>query len=487
MNLRSQLILAVMALIPLSAISINNQIEYKIFNQKVKKTGNEVLVNFDLQFTKSDVKKNNYVTIVPAIVSKTDDKKITIPGFIVNGQKRIKAFKRSVSLNKNMISEYSQILDNKKIKNEATYNYSYKASFAEWMKDAKVVLIDYQCGCSGDKPVESETIIANEINGIAPIALPEFEISYLVPKPEIAKKRKISGEAFIIFPVNQSVLYKDLANNTKELEKITNSIDEINSTEGAVITNIMIQAYASPEGYIQDNISLSERRAATLKNYVKNYYGLTENKFKVSSKGENWEGLAKQIPSTTLTQKQQNDILDILKINDLKERKSKLKAYESGITYKYLLQNIFPLLRRSEYTIDYNLPTFTVERAKDLLKTKPALLSLNEMFLLANSYETGSQEFMEVFDVAVRLYPLDTYANINAASMELKQNNITKAEKYLSKFSTTPEAFNNIGILYAKQKKFDDAIKYFQMAIDNGSTPAKINLEKLNNYITKTN
>lgn len=487
MNLRSHLLLTLLALMPLSVISLNNQIEYKIFNQKVKKVGNEVLISFDLSFIKSEVEKDNYVTLSPEILSKDESFKKNIPGYIINGDNRVKAFKRAVSIKKGMSDEYFCILRNKEIKTETIYKYSFKTNYADWMKDAKVVLIEYQCGCSGNKPVESETLIANAIDGIVPLPLPDFELTYIVPKPETEKKRKISGEASIIFPVNQSVLYKDLANNKDELAKITKSIDEINNTNGAEISGISIQAYASPEGYIQDNIDLSVRRAATLKNYIKNYYGFNDKIFKISSKGENWEGLVNQLEYTTLNNKQKEDILEITKIQDIKERKLKLKSYETGVPYKYLLQNIFPQLRKSVYTIDFNLPTFTIEKAKELLKTKPALLSLNEMFLLANSFEKGSQEFIDVFDIAVRLYPSDPYANINASSMELRQKNTDMAEKFLSMFRQMPEAYNNIAILYAIKNDFVNAKKYFQMAIDNGTTPAKINLEKLNNYISETN
>jgi tetratricopeptide (TPR) repeat protein len=477
----------IVVLLPLSSFSINNQLDFTISNQKVKKTGKEIYVSFDLNFQKSEVEKNNYVTLYPIIVSKNDNFNKKIPGFIINGDSRVKAFNRSISIKKEISEEFFRILKNKEIKQGSTFKYYFKTNYADWMEDAKVVLVEFQCGCSGNKPVESESLISDNIEGISPLPLPDFELTYLVPEPETEKKRKITGEASIIFPVNQSVLYKDLANNKDELAKITKSIDEINSTEGAEISGISIQAYASPEGYIQDNIDLSVKRAATLKNYIKSYYGFNEKIFKVSSKGENWEGLVNKLGSTILTDKQKKDILRIIKIEDIKERKLTLKSYESGKPYKYLLQNIFPQLRLSVYTIDYNLPTFTIEKAKELLKTKPALLSLNEMYLLANSFEKGSQDFIDVFDIAVRLYPSDKYANINASSIELKQKNTLRAEKFLSMFEQVPEAYNNIAVMYALKKDFENAKRYFQKAIDYGDDISKNNLERLNNYITNSN
>ncbi|MGI6574257.1 MAG: hypothetical protein ACOX19_12890 [Fermentimonas sp.] len=48
---------------------------------------------------------------------------------------------------------------------------------------------------------------------------------------------------------------------------------------------------------------------------------------------------------------------------------------------------------------------FSVEEAKGVIRTNPRLLSLNEMFLVAQTYAPASSEFKEVFDIATRLYP----------------------------------------------------------------------------------
>ena len=40
------------------------------------------------------------------------------------------------------------------------------------------------------------------------------------------------------------------------------------------------------------------------------------------------------------------------------------------------------------------------------------------MYLVAQTYEEGSEDFNEVFHIAVRMYPHDPIANINAAAME---------------------------------------------------------------------
>ena len=91
-----------------------------------------------------------------------------------------------------------------------------------------------------------------------------------------------------------------------------------------------------------------------------------------------------------------------------------------------------------------------MDEAKDMIKKRPQNLSLNELFLVADSYPKGSQEFVEVFETAVRLYPEDEVANINAASACLLRGDTLSAERYLKKVKSDkylPEYNNAVGVL----------------------------------------
>ena len=76
---------------------------------------------------------------------------------------------------------------------------------------------------------------------------------------------------------------------------------------------------------------------------------------------------------------------------------------------------------------------FSIDEAKEIINKRPQQLSLDEMFRVAQTYESGSEEFKEVFEVAVRMFPEDPTANINAAAIELQQGNWKQAERYLQK------------------------------------------------------
>jgi len=115
-------------------------------------------------------------------------------------------------------------------------------------------------------------------------------------------------------------------------------------------------------------------------------------------------------------------------------------------------------------------------QAAKLLRTQPQLLSLNKMFRIANLYELGSDEFNEVFDIAVRIYPDDPTANMNAANVALQRGLLDQAATYLTKAGDSPQAIHSRGVLAMLQKRFDEAATLLESARLAGIEEAEANL-----------
>ena len=145
------------------------------------------------------------------------------------------------------------------------------------------------------------------------------------------------------------------------------------------------------------------------------------------------------------------------------------------------MNDCYPALRHTDYVIHYTVRPYSVEEAKKLLKTRPQLLSLEEMYLVAQTYEEGSEDFNEVFDIAVRMYPNDPTANINAAAMELKRGNVDQAVRYLERSDKSVAAGqNNQGVYHLLKGELDQAEECFNKAKNLGSPVAEANLEEVN-------
>ena len=148
--------------------------------------------------------------------------------------------------------------------------------------------------------------------------------------------------------------------------------------------------------------------------------------------------------------------------------------------YRFLLQNCYPALRRTDYRIAYTIRDYSdVEEIKRIMRERPQKLSLNEFYLVAQEYEPGTDEFAEVFETAVRMFPDDTVANLNAANAAMRRGDLTGAERYLAKTGDSPEAVYARGALAIRQKDYDGARRYLNEAKSLGLEQAAITLEQL--------
>ena len=166
-------------------------------------------------------------------------------------------------------------------------------------------------------------------------------------------------------------------------------------------------------------------------------------------------------------------------MQNLDAKEHRIRAIDANM-YQTILRDCYPALRHTDYVINYTVRPYDVEEAKALLKTRPQLLSLEEMYLVAQTYGEGTEEFNEVFDIAVRMYPEDSTANINAAAMELKRGNVEQAERYLKRSDVQMGAAqNNQGVYHLLKGEIDQAEACFKKAQELGAEQAKANLTEV--------
>ena len=306
-------------------------------------------------------------------------------------------------------------------------------------------------------------------------------LAYLQPKAEEIKQRDIQAECFLDFEVNKIHIRPEYMNNPQELAKIRKMIDELKSDPNVKVNRLDIIGYASPEGTLAANKRLSEGRAMALRDYLASRYDFSRNQYSIIFGGENWEGLEKALETVEMEYK--DEVLDIIRnIPVEKGRETKLMQLRGGAPYRYLLKYIFPSLRVAICKVNYEVRNFNVDEAKEEIKKRPQNLSLNEMFLVANTYPAGSQDFIDVFETAVRMYPKDEIANINAATAALSRNDLVSAERYLKAAGlkkNLPEYSNAMGVLMLLKGEYEHAEKYLNDANGEGLEAAGLNLKEL--------
>lgn len=290
--------------------------------------------------------------------------------------------------------------------------------------------------------------------------------------------RHEEGRAFIDFPVDKITLYPEYRENPREIEKIVNTINLVKNDKNTTIKNIEIHGYASPESPYEHNAYLAENRAKTLKDYVRKLVSIEDRLFTVSSTPEDWDGLREYVVKGNLDNSDA-----ILKIIDDKTLNPDAKEWKIKSTYpadyRFMLDSWYPALRHSDYVITYSVRPFSVEEAKQVIRTKPQQLSLEEMYMVAQTYEPGSREFNEVMETAVRMYPDDPTANINAACTRMEYGDLEGAKHYLSKAGNSPQALHAKGVMAMLEGNTNEARQLLNQAKAGGAQGVDKNLQIL--------
>lgn len=306
---------------------------------------------------------------------------------------------------------------------------------------------------------------------------PHYQLAYVTPQAEQEKTRQLSGRAFLDFVVNKTDIRPTYRGNAAELAKVLQTIDVVRRDTFTTITHISIHGYASPESPYQHNAYLAQARAEAFAAYVQGLISLPKNLFTIQSTPEDWEGLSAALMDNGkwIT----DDVRAIVASDDdpdAKERQLK-KMYPRE--WRWMLDSIFPALRHSDYEVSYTVRPFTVEEAARVIREKPQHLSLNEMFLVANTYKPGSQDYNDVFETAVRMYPDDKTANLNAAVIALEKNDLAAAKRYLEKAGDSPEAQNARAVIAIRENRLDDAEQLLRQCT---IPQAQHNLRELEQY-----
>ena len=483
MNRIIQYIALILVIFPIGGHSVAQTRSYTgnviVKAARVERQGNLLHVNIDFVFNNLKVKSVHGMDLIPRLV--TPARTLDLPKVSFKGRDEYLSHERRLALVGNNPAGTGKAYAVEKVsrKRNGVFNYRYTLPYESWMARAALDMQYDECGCGDTELMKVERLLDS------PPPVEEYIVTpylvYIQPPIEEIKRREIHAECFLDFEVNQTVIRPYYMNNPRELAKIHDMINSLKDDPNITVNRLDITGYASPEGTLEGNQRLSEGRYRALANYLATQYNFPRSIYHILFGGENWAGLVKAVEASHMEYR--NRILDIIEYTPAPaERKDRLKQLAGGIPYRHMLRTIYPRLRVAICKVDYNVKNFDVEEAKTVILTRPQDLSLNEMFQVANTYRYGSQEFIDVFETAVRLFPKDEIANLNAAISALTRNNMALAEHYLNRITPEnyPAEYNNaMGVLALLQGNYKRAETYLQTAAAGGLEVAKQNLEEL--------
>ena len=437
-----------------------------IENFNMNREGKYLTVEINLDLNKLNVDANRAVLLTPRLVNGTDS--LDLPSVGIYGRRRYYYYVR------NGIGSISG-------ENETVYRaagkpdsvaYNNLAEYEDWMDGATLKFHRSDWGCCHEILAEYEGIVGRHREAFFP------ELVFVQPKAEVMKSRSLSGSAYIDFPVDQTVIYPDYRRNTVELGKIQATIDSVRNDKDITITSVRLKGFASPESPYKHNTDLAIGRTAALKKHIGQLYHFADNIIQTDYEPEDWAGLRRYVEQSNIDHR--TEILVMIDSDmepDAKEAKIKRTYPEE---YRFMLQNFYPALRHTDYRIDYNIRTFSeADEIRRIMAEQPQKLSLNEFYLVAGKYEPGTDEFTEVFNTAVRMFPNDEIANLNAANAAIRRDDFGTARRYLDKAGDSAEAVYARGALAVREGYIDTARRYLSKAKEMGLEKAALTLKEL--------
>lgn len=164
---------------------------------------------------------------------------------------------------------------------------------------------------------------------------------------------QFQGSAIIDFVVNRTEIDPDYRDNRRRLEQIHITIDSVLTRERATLRRITLKGFASPEGSYASNARLASGRVTSLQRYLSDNFGIPSALITTDYEPEDWEGLRRYVEASGLSDRE--PLLAIIDGSLDPDAKLQRIAARHRASYQFLLKNVFPALRHTDYVIEYDV------------------------------------------------------------------------------------------------------------------------------------
>ena len=239
----------------------------------------------------------------------------------------------------------------------------------------------------------------------------------------------------LLYAINSSVVTKKNERNAN-LDAFKANVDETMQNDRAT-QNIAVKGYASPDGPVKFNDTLSKKRSESGKKVVAKLLKDSGLDIDAAAYGEDWDGFKELVEQSNI--KDKDLILQVLSLyNSPAERETEIKNMSS--VFEELKEEILPELRRSQIVNTTDLQGKTDEEI---------------MAAYRNGGELSAEEYLFAAQVLVE-NPEEQIAILTAASKKYNDARI----------------WNNLGVAQTKAGDKEAALKSFEKAAKLDSSAA---------------
>ena len=283
---------------------------------------------------------------------------------------------------------------------------------------------------------------------------------------------KQTAEGQILYQINSSYVRNNQL-KSQSIKDFQAAIDEIKANERKNLVSTDVVAYASPDGKEDQNAKLSDNRSKS----AEKAFGKVTKKHpvdgpvNVSSVAEDWEGFQELVAESDLADK--DLIIRVLSMySDPAVREKEIKNMSA--VYSTLAKEVLPELRRARFIANVEYTNFTNAELLQLIEENIDILDETALLRAATLVKENDQK-VELYKRAADKFNSNT-AQYNLAVTYINMNELGKAKSALDKCEKDGDWNNAMGVVALREKKCDEAAKYFAAA---GTKAANANLAVL--------
>lgn len=271
--------------------------------------------------------------------------------------------------------------------------------------------------------------------------------------------------ADILFLIQQAQL-RNSELKAEDVKAFTAKVKEARDAQNKEVTSLEVLGYASPDGAVDLNTNLAEKRQKVTKDYVNKELKKLKSNVTVDSKftAEDWEGFQNLMESSNIQDK--DLILRVLSMyQDPEQREREIKNLST--TFKTIATDILPQLRRSRMKLTVDVTGKSDEQIAQLAATSPANLTVEELLYAATLTKTETEK-AAIYQKVISLYPTDARGYNNLGLVNYEMGKIAEAQKLYEKaLAIEPQSADanyNVGLISLSKGAITDALAYFGKA-----------------------
>ena len=270
-------------------------------------------------------------------------------------------------------------------------------------------------------------------------------------------------ESQILYTINQSnVRSKEL--KSAQMKEFEEYLKEANENERKTIVSNDIIAYASPDGSLNLNSKLSEKRAKSAETaFVKTISKRAKVKdipLNVSQISEDWEGFQELVQASDIPDK--DLIIRVLSMySDPAVREREIKNMSA--VFKTLADEVLPALRRARFIVNVEYKNWTDEELTQIINDNMDQLDEEALLYGATLFDKADAK-AEIYKAAAKKFNSSRAYN-NLAALSLQANKAGEAKGYLAKVSDKNAIYyNNMAVAAMQEENYDAAAEYLAKA-----------------------